>query len=690
MEALIIKEWKIKDEIENNEKIKTYAKKFGISEVAIKILQNRKIDSEELIYNYLGTKEEYINPFDFCDMDKATLRVNRAIENNEKICIYGDYDADGITATALMYTYLKSKGVDVHYYIPERSRDGYGLNKNAIDAIKEKNTNLIFTVDNGTVAFDEVLYAKELGIDTVVTDHHKVMESLPEACAVVNPNRIECSGLKFKNFAGVGVAFKFIEAMEHGKQSYESLLKKYSHLVAIGTIGDSIELTGETKQIVKVGIKNMQSIKNAPIRTILESFGAPNPVDSSFIAFNLVPRINACGRMENAEVALKLLISEDVAASRTLCDKLNELNTMRKNIENEIFGLVEDLLNKEPWRKNEKIIIAEGKDWNHGVLGIVAARIMQKYGKPAIIITIEGEFARGSCRSLEGFSVYEILNSCSEYLCRFGGHTLAAGFNIRTDDIKNFSKMVYDVSKICDVPGLTVDIDLKLEPHNLSVSLVDDLKILEPFGNGNREPIFAFFNVKLKKIYVLGQGRHLKLIFNKDGYDFAVLCFNKSQEEFLYRESEKMDVAVRLSKNTYRGTEEVSAYLVDLKLSGYDLGYVLQQKKAYNEFIEKDVISKDNLKLMNISREDLTLVYRYLSFINNRVSRADIISYRIFKSEKSILKVYAILDIFKELGIIDIYKRGDEVKIRLNTMKNKVDINQSKLFSNIRKKERED
>ncbi len=690
MDTLIIKRWKIKESFEDNiDFLDNLGEKFSISPIALRILKNRKINSEELISEYLNINDGYTNPFDFCDMDKAVNRISNAIENNEKICIYGDYDADGITATALVYDYLKRKNANVDYYIPERSRDGYGLNFSAIDIIKSRKTDVIITVDNGSVAFDEVLYAKSLGIDIVITDHHKVADELPEACAVVNPCRNDCVNLKYKNFAGVGVAFKFVEAMDYGKRSYKELLKEYSCLVAIGTIGDSIALMGETKNIVKFGIENMRNTDFIPIKCILRHLGGESQeVDSSFVAYSLVPRINACGRMENAEIALKLLISEDISESDFLCEKLNELNRLRKDTENDIFNLVEQLLEKEPWRKNAKIIVAEGENWNHGVLGIVAARIMQKYGKPCIIITMEGEESRGSCRSFEDFSIYEVLDKCSEYLFKFGGHTLAAGFNILTNNIEKFRNALYDACENYDVPSMSVDIDLKLEPKELDVSLVNGLKILEPFGNENPEPIFGFFGVTLKKIFTLSQGKHLKLIFDKDGFDFEVLCFNKTREEFLYSEFDKMDVAVRLSKNTYRGIERVSAYLVDLKLSDCDLDYILRQKSIYNKFINENIISKENLKMLYPSRNDLAMVYRYIRMINNQFSRIDIINYKVFKKNDFLLKTYVILNIFKELGVIDLFIRGDEVKINVLNLKNKVNIENSELFNNICKKGR--
>lgn len=690
MDTLVIKRWRIKESIGNNGAY-DFAKKFNIPQVALKILQNRKIDSEELLSNYLNVENKYTNPFDFCDMDKAVKRINSAIEKNEKICIYGDYDADGITATALIYRYLKSRQANANYYIPERSRDGYGLNKKAIDIIKFKGTDVILTVDNGSVAFDEVLYAKTLGIDTVITDHHKVMDTLPEAFAVVNPCRKDCANLEYTNFAGVGVAFKFVQAMEYGKQSYAELLNNYAYLVAIGTIGDSIKLIGETKNIVKFGIKSMAATNSISMKSLLKCIGAENQeIDSSFVAFSLVPRINACGRMENAEIALKLLISENSHESEALCEELNNLNAMRKDIENNVFNMAEDLLKKEPWRKNEKIIIAEGENWNHGVLGIVAARIMQKYGKPCIIITIEGEESRGSCRSFEDFSIYEVLNKSSEYLLRFGGHTLAAGFNILTENIENFRNAVYDLSENYEMPNMTVDIDLKLAPSQLDVSLVDGLKILEPFGNENPEPIFGFFEVTLKRVFSLSQGKHLKLLLSKNGCDFEVLCFNKTPEEFIYKESDKVDVAVRLSKNTYKGAERVSAYLVDLKLSDCNLDYILEQKNTYNEFKAKNNISEENLKLMYPSRNDLALMYRYIKVINNRYSRVDIINQRVFGKDVFLLKTYVILDIFKELGIIDFYLAGDKIKINILNLKSKVNIEDSKLFNDICPKGKDD
>ncbi|MBR0423857.1 MAG: DHH family phosphoesterase, partial [Clostridia bacterium] len=351
-----IQEWKIKD-INKKEALRI-SHECEIPFVCAAILYTRGLKSAEDINKFLKKSDDYESPFDMKDMDKAVARVKKALESNEKICIYGDYDADGITATALVFDYLKNKGADVFCYIPYRGKEGYGLNISVIDFIKDMKAKLIFTVDNGISAEKEVEYASSLKIDVVVTDHHRAPEKLPNAAAVVDPYREDCS-TKYKNFAGVGVAFKFIQAMENENDFDTS---KYLDLVAIGTIGDSIELIGETRNIVKDGIKNIMQFRRPGINSLIEISGLKDKqISSTNIAFCLVPRINASGRMGDSALALKLLISENEKEAYDLANELNELNNERKATENEILDSVEELLAKEPDRKNRKIIIEEGK-----------------------------------------------------------------------------------------------------------------------------------------------------------------------------------------------------------------------------------------------------------------------------------------------------------------------------------------
>ena len=674
-------EWNI-SEIDE-EIVSKYSQKYGIPYVSAAILYSRGFREESDIQNFLqGTVEDDV--FDITDMDKAVQRIEKAIKENEKICIYGDYDADGITSSSLMCRYLRSRGADVFCYIPERNKDGYGLNNSAIEYIKNEGTDLIITVDNGISAFDEVKYANLLGMDVVITDHHRVLETLPCACAVVNPYRKECSELKNKNFAGVGVAFKLIEAMETGKSSKKDLLDKYSDLVTVGTIGDSIELFGETKEVVKYGLENLLSSKIPGIISLLKCSNLYlKELDSISVAFGIVPRINACGRMDNARLALELLMCDDVYESDKIAVEVCKLNDLRKNIENEILEDVENLLLEEPERKYEKIIVAEGENWNHGVLGIVASKITQKYGKPCILITIEGETSRASCRSIEGFSIYDALVRNSKWLTRFGGHPMAAGFSINTSDLKFFKESLFQDSEDYEVPAPCISIDFELEPYQISCEILENLEILKPYGNGNPEPVFGIFGATLVKIIPIGKGKHLKLIFEKDGFEFSVLYFNKTPNDFIFLEHEKLDIAITLHENEYMGVKSVSCYAVDFKICNYDLKKAVKEKNLYQHFKKSNTLNCD---LTNVipSREEFVKIYQYVKKLKNKSIRVDLINKRLFNNNKNLFIIYIVLDVMEELGLIRIFRSADEYKIIVNEVKEKVNISDSLILKSIK------
>lgn len=682
------REW-IVNNIEK-EKIMECAKNWQVPPLTAAILYSRRFREKQEVLGFLNGFKETESPFDITDMEKIVERVNTAIDSHQKICVYGDYDADGVTATALVYSYLKSRGADVTYYIPSRYKDGYGLNVGAIDKLKEKNVDLIFTVDNGVSAFDEVEYASSLGIDVVITDHHRVPDKIPNATAVVDPYRKECADLKHKNFAGVGVAFKVIQAFETGTKNLSVLLDKYSDLVALGTIGDSIELIGETREVVKHGLKNIANSKRPGVKALLECSNLMGRVlDSSGVAFGLVPRINVSGRMGDAELALRLLLSEDDEEARTLCAELDGLNALRKNTENEILESVEKTLNNEPWRKHEKIIVVEGENWNHGVLGIVASRVTQKYGKPSILITIDGEEAKGSCRSVEGFSIYELLCLCAEHLQKFGGHPMAAGISLKTEDIENFRKSVIENSKKFEIPFQKLVIDLNLKPDMISEKLLPQLDMLKPFGSGNPEPVFGFFGMTLKKIRPIGQGKHLRLTFERDGSNLEMLYFGKSAYDFLYYEGEVLDIAATLNKNEYRNIISVSVKIVDVRLSNLDFKSILEHKSIYEKFKSEDNLSSDEIDSLTPTHEDFASIYRYMRLIGDKPVRVDLLSERLFKGNKNTAKIFTALDVMEERGLADIHRSGDEYKINVKNINGKIKLSESYILTSIKNKKGE-
>ncbi len=676
-----IREWIIKEIDEN--KVSEFCQKYNIPYLAAAILYSRGYCEEKDIEKFLKNSEKD-NVFDITDMDKIVYRIEKAIISHEKICIYGDYDADGVTASALIYNYLLNRNSNVFCYIPERNKDGYGLNKMALDFIKSCETKLIITVDNGISAFEEIEYARSLDMDVVVTDHHRIREELPCAYAVVNPYRKECKNLKNKNFSGVGVAFKVVQALEMGKTSEKELLKKYSELITIGTIGDSIELFGESAEIVRYGLKKMSCSENPGISSLLKRLNLyGKELDSVSVAFSVVPRINACGRMENANLALKLLTCENYDRAVEISEELCKLNDLRKDEEIKILKDVEDVLLKEPHRKYEKIIIVEGQNWNHGVLGIAASKMVQRYGKPCILITIEGETSRASCRSIEGFSIYELLFRHSKWLTRFGGHPMAAGFSINTSNLELFKESIKKDLENYYVPNSSLQIDFELGPEQISHSILEDIKILHPYGNGNPEPVFGIFGLNLKKIIPIGNGKHLKLIFEKQGFEMSALYFNKTFENFLFCERDILDIAVTLHKNEYMGSVYVSCYIVDLRFENSDLKKVIAEKNLYESFKRGENV-KNDLKCVIPNRKDFVDIYKYLKTLKNKCIRVDLINKRVFNDSKNVFIIYVVLDIMEELGLIYISKNADEYTITVNNVKNKVNISDSLILSSIK------
>lgn len=671
-----IVEWDYKNI--DREKIIDLAVKCNIPFVSAAIMYARGFSSKEKILNFLNDTYSFKSEslFEIPDMDKAISRLKEAIKNCEKICVYGDYDADGITATALMFSYLKEKGADVFYYIPSREKDGYGLNLRVIDFLKSEGVKLIITVDNGISAFNEISYSNSIGMDVVVTDHHRVPEKLPPAVATVDMFRDDCI-VKDKNFAGVGVAFKVIEAMENGKLDVE----KYIDLVTLGTIGDSIELFGETRSIVRKGI---EAIKNSNRPGIKSLIGVSNlqgkEIDAIGIAFCLIPRINASGRMGNASLALKLLVSGTEEEAEQLALELNELNTERRETESDILNSVERLLSAEPRRKYEKIIIAEGDDWHRGVLGIVASKIAQKYCKPTILISRSKEDATASCRSVNGFSIHHLISMCSDLVERFGGHPMAAGINLKSENIEKFKDKILKTVADMDVPYPKLEVDLSVNLSKVTNKILNDINILKPFGVGNPEPVFALNNVKLKKIIPLSKGAHTKIVVEKENTQMEVLCFNQKTDEFLYSPGEIVDVAVTFSKNEYKKIVSLSTMLLNIKLSGVESKEVIKCKKNYEKFKRGEKLSKREIENLMPVRDDFARVYKYFLKQKNIITRADILSYRIFGKASFFGKICIIADVFYEQNLINLVKNADELRITINENKTKVDLSQSRIM----------
>lgn len=462
------------------------AQQLGISLLTAEVLAARGLTLEQA-GDFLSDTAPLSDPMAYQDMDKAVSRIERAVDTGERITIYGDYDADGVTATVLLYHYLDSLGADVSYYIPKRDGEGYGMNCEAIQKLKKFGTQLLITVDNGITAIQEAELCKKLGIDLVITDHHKPTETLPDAAAVVDPHRKDC-GSAFKDLAGVGVAFKLICALE---RSNEEMLEFYSDLVALGTVADVVPLVGENRTIVKAGLQKLSQRDNPGIEALRQVAGmGEGPVSSVQLAFQLVPRVNAAGRLGSAVEAVNLLLAQEPEEAMEYAQKINESNQKRKELEQKILDEIDQRLKEKPALLKERLLILAGAGWHHGVIGIVAAKLTERYAKPCVLISIEGLEARGSARSLGDFSLFEALSYSRETLTRFGGHTLAAGFSLHSSEIPAFEEKMQEYARIFHsyMPPLTLRVDREVAFSQLTLEEISSLQMLEPFGAGNDSP----------------------------------------------------------------------------------------------------------------------------------------------------------------------------------------------------------
>lgn len=648
------------------------------------LLDIRGIIEKQEVENFLSSSDFLEDPMCLKDMDKAVFRINCAIDNFEKICIYGDYDADGTTSTVLLYSYLESMGANVMYYIPKRE-EGYGLNIPAIDKLKSYDVSLIITVDNGIVAMDEVLYAKSIGIETVITDHHQPREILPDAVAVIDPHRKDCNSA-FKPLAGVGVAFKLVMAIEGEDRSLEELLNNYSDLVAIGTIADLVPIKDENRCFVKKGLALITNTNRPGLKALLEEAGIyGRNINSSNIAFNIVPRINASGRMGSSEKAVHLLLSSSKEDSDALAMDLGEENRQRQKIEQDIIKEVDELFIKEPHRLYERILIVCGENWHHGIIGIVASRMLEKHGKPVMIISsIDGK-ARGSGRSIEGFSLYDAVCNCSEYLTRFGGHPMAAGINLESGNILAFKKAMETYANNMDeIPFPVLNIDCKLNPSTLSVDLINQIAGIEPFGTCNPKPIFVLCNMKITEINSVAGGKHLRLTFQREETIITAMRFSVTKEQFPYSIGDTLDLAVTIELNEYYGNKSLSIIIKDYKLSMVDCEDLLIQKRVFEKIKRDERVDKEIILNFIPTREEFAKVYRYLNQNDGFNFRLDFLLDKINDTEINFGKVMIIIDIMDELGLINVLRNADNYNITMNKVEGKVQLESSKMLDRIK------
>lgn len=631
----------------------TIAQNCGVEPFAAFLLCSRGMTDEFEIESFLYDTD-LIDPYTLPDMEKAVERVNQALENGERITVFGDYDCDGVTSTALLYSYLCSRGANVDYYIPDRSAEGYGMNLGAIDLLKSRGTNIIITVDNGISAIEEVAYAKTLGIDVVVTDHHRVGEVLPDAVAVVDPHRAD-SFCEFSEWAGVGVAFKLICALD-GSEGYE-LLEQYGDIVALGTVADIVPLKSENRIIVRSGIAFMNSaLEDGSLRVglkaLLEIGGSVETLDASAVAYRIAPRINAAGRMGSAERALRLLLTENKDEAKALAEEISAANTQRQETETEITASAVEYIENTPEIKYGRVLVVEGEGWHQGVIGIVASRLVEKYGKPCIVISKNGDIAKGSGRSIDGFSLYDALSYCSDILAQFGGHVLAAGLTVDSDRIGMFRDKIneYALKKQAAIP--TLRIDCKLNPSSINTETVESLRVLEPFGAENPQPLFGIYNMEITAVQPVGAGKHLRITVKRNNNYITVIMFSVSLEEFPYKIGDVVDLAVKLGENEYQGKLQISVQAKAIKFSNSNDDEVMQSLNDYEDFCAGLEISSEKREDVCIDREFCGNVYKYVKANNGWNYSAEVLCFRLGLPPRKIAACKISLDVLTELGIL--------------------------------------
>ena len=557
------KKWQIY-EVEE-EKVEELCNKYQINKLLATILANRNIIKEEDIRLFLNpTRNDFHDPYLITDMEKAINRIVQAIEKQEKVTIYGDYDVDGITSITVLKSFLKDRGLEVSQYIPNRLNEGYGLNKKAIDKIYENGCQLMITVDCGISAIEEIEYANHLGIETIVTDHHEPGSVLPKALAVID-NKRKDSTYPFRELAGVGVVFKVIQALGIKLGLKEEAYLKYLDIVCIGTISDIVPLVDENRVIAKLGLLLIQQTKNIGLKSIIQSSGYTK-IDSNSISFGIAPRINACGRMGKAEDALQLFLSKNINEVSQLTNKLNEYNRLRQDTEKKIFESAIEQIEEEHLAENATIAVG-GHHWHHGVIGIVSSKITEMYFKPSILLSFEEDgIGTGSGRSIPGFDLHEALSKCTDTIEKFGGHSMAIGITIKKEKFEDFKKEFENIAKEANIEKIVpvIHIDAKVDFGSINKEMVESLKALEPFGEGNKMPVFAFKNLKIDSIRALSEGKHLKLTLKEGNTVVNAIGFNMGTLAEEYRIGDKVDVVGVLEVNTFNGVDTLQINMKDM------------------------------------------------------------------------------------------------------------------------------
>ena len=689
------KNWIIKSTVgTDNHDISNISHTLGLNPIVAKLLYNRGYTDPASAKSFVYMESEMLaNPFEMKDIEKAISRIKTALDNNERITIYGDYDVDGVTSVCTLYLYLKELGATVDYYIPNRAGEGYGISCNAIDALKEGGCTLIISVDTGITAIDEVAYANSIGVDFIITDHHESRSDIPNATAVINPHRPDCP-YPFKELAGVGVVFKLICAFEESVKGIsriracQNVFQKYADLVAIGTIADVMPIKDENRIIVKYGLNMIENAPRMGISALIDassggkydSKGAKRrngKITSGYVGYTLAPRINAAGRIKTASRAVELFLSDSKDGARAIAEELCETNKERQAEENKIM--------KEAYKKledydieNNPVIVFDANNWHHGVIGIVSSRITEKYSRPSILVSFEGndpsvispeDIGKGSGRSIKGMNLVDALCHCEEHLVKYGGHELAAGLSVKRGELEAFRRKINEYAKANlssqdMVP--TMDADCEIFFSDINIDLAKQLQILEPYGISNPVPTFVIRGVTIVEMLGVSDNKHTKLIVGDGKRTLSCMYFSNSPSSLDVFVGDKIDLLFNVDINDWAGRENLQIIVRDLKLSEEQKSISRTQSDRFLEIWGGASFTEDEDVMP--TREDFVLLYKLL--VNSFRAGVDTLSHReiIAKlkgeyptSRINYIKLKIMVMVLKELNIVNIEDVSDEI-----------------------------
>ena len=623
------------------------------------------------------------DPFLLKDMDRAVEAVEKAIESDGLILIYGDYDADGVCSTAILYTYLRDRGARVNFYIPKRFGEGYGLNKGVLTTLYEKyHPALILTVDNGVTAVEEVAYCRSVGMPVVVTDHHQPTEILPGAEAVVDPHRADGPDVG-RCLCGAGVALMLVCALE---RDYESAAM-YADLAAIGTIGDVVPLTGENRAIVRMGLEKMREHDQAGIEALrqIAHLVESDELTAEQVAFGLVPRINAAGRMGSATVAVRLLISEDPEKCAEYARCVQECNDGRRQAESEILETIDRKLASDPSLLRRRLLFLSGEGWHCGVVGIVAARLVERYGKPCVLVSVENGVARASARSIEGFNVFEAFCAVREHFDRFGGHAMAGGFTTGADrlDAAGEALEAYARAHFRHMPPPVRGVDLEVRPSALTLENINSLELLEPCGTGNEHPAYVLRKLRLENVWPMGQGKHIRVRLSSGGESLTCVWFGMTQEELPFSVGSEVDILCTAAPNEYNGEVRISVKIAEMRPSGFDFEQFWFARQVYGRMQRRELLTEREYALALPGRGDIAEVYRALRSVGALPEDYDALSMRL--PQVPYCRLRACVEILRELRLLQI----SEGRITVPSNPQRVNIEDSRVLQRLRTLKRE-